>query len=651
MGFPLWLVFGLTLSLSLPPGANPEENKKIQVRGEHYEIVVTATRLEIPAREVANSMTVLTAAFLERTKKTSLAEALESVAGISLSQSGGPGAATSVFLRGANSEHTLFLVDGVELNDPLNPSRSFDPAAFALDNVERVEILRGPQSPLYGSDALGGVINIITRLGSGKPKLSLTSQAGSYGTMITKSEVSGSARGIRFSFGLQHSRTEGVSAASSSYPGNSERDGSRNLSLSGRLSFSPLQQLEIDFTARLTSARVEIDNFGGSYGDDPNFVQDYRQNFFRGQLRAFLPEFRWEQKLSISQVSSRRDYDNPVDAIHLEDSETGRFESQSLKVDWQNNFFLHPYHTLTLGLEHERESGQSEYHMTGPWGEDRSIFPRKKATTTGFYVQDYVRLADRFFATLGLRYDHHSQGGEALTYRLAPAYVFKGTRTKLKGSIGTGFKSPSLYQLYAPPTFYGPVGNPGLKPERSRGWEAGIEQPFSTPAIDVRLAITYFQNQFSDLISFEFLRGYINIGQAEARGLEMEAEMHSAAGFSVSASCLWMETRDRVQNRELLRRPKVRFCATVGYVLKDRWDFSLSFHYTGTRRDRDYSSWPAQEVTLPGYGLLNGVLSWALSPKFELFFKLDNLLNARYEMVYGYGSLGFSLRAGAKVSL
>ncbi len=616
---------------------------------ERHEVVVTATRLEVPAREVASSVTVISAEELERWKRLSVLDVLRDVAGLFTVQSGGPGAAASAFIRGANSEHTLVLIDGVELNDPMNPSRSFDLAHLATENIERVEILRGPQSPLYGSDALGGVINIITKKGAGKPKATLASNAGSYGTFVSGGGISGSAKDVSYSFGLQHSTMKGVSTASSAYPGNSENDTWRNLSLSGRLGIVLGKNLEVDLTARSTLAKVDLDNFGGPYGDDPNNIQDYRHILVRGQIRGLFLHNRWEQKLAVSLVDSRRSHDNPADESHPFDSEKGRFDSRSLKLDWQNNFFIHPANTLTLGVEHEQEEGESEYLMSGQWGTYASDFPLRKARLIGIYIQDYVRWDDRLFASAGLRYDHHSQGRGALTFRVAPAYILQVTGTKLKASLGTGFKSPSLYQLYAPGTYFGPIGNSDLRPEKSLGWDIGLEQSFLSQR--ARLAITYFHNDFKDLISYDSTQGYINIGKAEAKGVEVQLEARPLEAISFNAAYTRLEARDKIQETDLLRRPKDTLCAVLSCPFIDKWDLSFSFHYTGERKDIDYTAWPAREVILPGYSLLNAIISCAPNPNIELFVRLDNILDAHYEMIYGYGALGFSARAGVKLSL
>jgi vitamin B12 transporter len=625
-----------------------QQKQKTSPPPEHHEVVVTATRLETPAREVASSVTVISAEDLSRLRRNFVLEALQEVAGLSLLQNGGQGGAASVFLRGANSEHTLVLLDGVALNDPINPSRSADLAHLETVNVERLEVLRGPQSPLYGSDAIGGVINIITRKGEGKPRWTLTGAGGSYGTMTGQAAVSGSSRGLDYSFGISRYETRGISSAGSAYTGNTEKDGYTNLTLSGRIGFRLRDNLEISLIGRAVRAKTDIDNFGGPSGDDPNNSQDYRSEFFRTEFRSLLLKNRWEQKLGFAVVHSRRDHRNLQDEFHPLESETGFFESRLFKMDWQNNFFVHPANTLTLGLEFESETGESEYLSEGPWGPYGSIFPRQKAKTVGFYVQDYLRLADRAFAALGVRFDHHSQAGDAVTYRLAPAYIVPASRTKFRASWGTGFKSPSLYQLFAPGTHFGPIGNPDLKPERVAGWEAGVEQPLLGDRL--RLSAAYFDNTFRNLIDFDVSRGYINIGRAETKGVEVEFEARPQDGVSFIASYTRLRARDLTDGTDLPRRPKHKWFALVSYTFLTKWTASFSFEHTGERMDFDYSAWLARPVTLPAYALLNAVISYQLRPGLEAFCRLDNILNEKYEMIYGYGTPGLSLQGGVKLS-
>lgn len=619
-----------------------EKEKKIPPL--QHQVVVTATRIETPAHEVASSVSVISKQDLERMKKATVLKTLEEIPGLTIIQNGAAGGAASIFIRGANSEHTLVLMDGVELNNPISPARSVDLAHFTLDNIERIEVLRGPQSTLYGSDALSGVVNIITQKGHGKPKFSLSSAAGSYGTFYSRAGLGGGTEKIHYSLGTTYFQSNGFSSASTDYEGNEEKDGYRNLTFSGRFGYRFSNNLELDVILRTVDARIEADNFGGPYGDDPNSTQRNKSYFLKGEIRTLLMNNRWEQKLGFSLVDYDRRHENSPDTAHPIDSEEGYFKSRLFKVDWQSNLFLHETNTLTFGVDHQQEQGESEYHSDGTWGPTSSLFPLEQSRTTGFYVQDQIRLDSRFFATAGIRWDKHTQFGTSTTYRLAPAFFIKSTQTKLKATLGTGFKSPSLYQLYAPPTFLGPVGNEDLKPEQSIGWDIGIEQYLVEGKI--LLGATYFKNDYKDLIQFDFSQGYTNIGSAESRGLEMYFQALPRAGVELNASYTRTEATDLDTDTSLLRRPKDKLSASIFYPIMKKANIRLSLIHIGEREDLDFSTWPASRVTLSEYTLLNAVFSYDLTLNAQAFLRLDNILNEEYEMIKGYGVPGFSVYGG-----
>ena len=619
-----------------------EKEKKIPPL--QHKVVVTATRIETPAHEVASSVSVISKEELERMKKATVLKTLEEIPGLTIIQNGAAGGAASIFIRGANSEHTLVLMDGIELNNPISPARSVDLAHFTLENIERIEVLRGPQSTLYGSDALSGVVNIITQKGRGKPKFSLSSAAGSYGTLYSRAGLGGGTEKIHYSLGTTYFQSNGFSAASTDYEGNEEKDGYRNLTFSGRFGYRFSNNLELDVILRTVDARIEADNFGGPYGDDPNSVQRNKSYFLKGEIRTLLMKNRWEQKLGFSLVDYDRRHENSPDAAHPIDSEEGYFKSRLFKVDWQSNLFLHETNTLTFGVDHQQEQGESEYHSDGTWGPTSSLFPLEQSRTTGFYVQDQIRLDSRFFATAGIRWDKHTQFGTSTTYRLAPAFFIKGTQTKLKATLGTGFKSPSLYQLYAPSTFLGPVGNEDLKPEQSIGWDIGIEQYLAEGKI--LLGATYFKNDYKDLIQFDFSQGYTNIGSAESKGLELLFQALPRAGVELNASYTRTEATDLDTDTSLLRRPKDKLSASLFYPIMKKANIRLSLIHIGEREDLDFSTWPAARVTLSEYTLLNAVFSYDLTLNAQAFLRLDNILNEEYEMIKGYGAPGFSVYGG-----
>lgn len=649
MNRKIFLMILILTFLTISAQSQAKNKKGGKTADLQYNIVVTATRLETPAREVASSITVITSQEIKRLKKTNVLEVLQDVLGLDLIQNGGPGGTASVFLRGANSEHTLVLLDGVEINDPISPSRFCDLAHLDLANVDRIEILRGPQSTLYGSDAVAGVINIITKKGQGKPKITISSLGGSYQTLSNQTGLSGSSGSLSYSLAASYFRDKGPSAASSSYEGNKEKDGYRNLSLSSRVGFKFNDNFDLDLILRSLKTKTDIDNFGGSYGDDPNNIQDYNSFYLRGQLRLLLLKNRWEQKFSLAMIDYSRYHQNLPDDSHPLQSEKGNFQSKLLKAEWQNNLYLHEANTLTLGLDLQQEEGESDYLFQGAFGSLATHFPQQKASTAGFYVQDQVRVSGCFFATFGARLDAHSQFGTAFTYRLAPAYIIEKTGTKLKATLGTAFKSPSLYQLYAPRTLWGPIGNRYLEPEKSTGWDVGLEQEILGKRIT--LGATYFSNNFKNLINFDYTQGYLNIGRAQSKGVELFLEAHFNHQGLFKINYTHTEAKDRDRQTYLLRRPKDKLSASLNYTLMEKINLNFSFLYTGQRQDMDYSTWPEREVSLPAYWLINGVASYDFSPHFQLFLRLDNIFNEQYEMIKGYGTPGFSALAGLKLEI
>jgi vitamin B12 transporter len=640
----LILIFSIA-PLARPQSPSPEKTKSPLA----HEVVVTATRLETPGREVASAATILSSKDLAASNRTTVLEVLQGVPGLSIQQNGPPGAAASVFIRGANPEHTLVLVDGVEMNDPISTTGLYDLAHLRLDDVERIEIIRGPQSTLYGSEAMGGVIHIITRSGQGRPHFHLSGLAGSYGTASAGASLSGQQGRFRYFLNSSFMRTDGFSAAGASYPGNTEKDGWRSLSLAGRLGWAIGDNTELELAAGRLASRLNLDNFGGPYGDDPNFRQDYVSLQVRGSLRTLLLRNRWEQRLILSFVKHDRTYDNPTDQSHPMDSEQGSFAGQRLKMDWQNNIFLDAVNTLTAGLELERESGESEYISHSAWGEMSSPFPRRSIDSAGLYLQDQIRLGGFLFATAGGRVDRHSASGTALTWRLAPAILIPGTSTKIRTTLGTGFKAPSLYQLYAPGTVWGPIGNLTLRPERSLGWDLGLEQAFFQGKFIASAG--YFHNSFRNLIQFDTIHGYANIGRAETKGVEMELAAGLWPWLNLESSYTRTEARDLDSQTELLRRPRDKFTARLRLQAGSRAVITVDLTRLGPRYDLEYIGWTTQRLRLEPFTLLGAMASLTVRKEVEIFLRLDNILDQTYELVWGYGTPRFSAYAGLRVDL
>jgi vitamin B12 transporter len=637
------IFLALLIGLILIPTFPYAQEKEITLE----KVVVTATRVETPIEEIASSITVISSKEIERKQKTTVLETLRNIPGLDVVQTGGVGSHTSIFLRGTNSEHTLVMIDGVEVNDPISPGRSYDFAHLTVDNIERIEIIRGPQSTLYGSDAIGGVVNIITKKGEGKPKFFLSAEGGTFTTFRETTGISGGNKWVNYSLGLSRFDTEGISAASKK-DGNYERDSYENTSLSTRLGFTPIDNLDIDFILHYIDAKTELDNFAGVGGDDPNYVQESNQFLFKTQVGLSLFEQVWAQKLGFAVNTHDRETKNKKDPQHPFDFEKGSFDGQLLKFDWQHHLELHKTNALTFGFEYKREEGKSKYYWESLWGPGQSIFPEKTANIKGYYIQDQIKLWEQFFATLGVRVDDHSRFGSETTYRIAPAYLIKEIGTKIKGAYGTGFKAPSLYQLFSPATLWGPIGNKNLKPEKSKGWDFGIEQELLKKR--VALGATYFRNDFEDLIQFDSAQGYINIAKAKTEGVELFASAKPMDDLTLRINYTYTDTEDKTTGETLIRRPENKIGFDLNYRFLNDGNVNLGVVYVGKRDDLDFSTSPSRRVKLDPYTLVNLAVSYDINKNFQLFGRIENLFDKEYEEVKGFGTPDLSFFVGTKLS-
>ncbi len=611
---------------------------------EMKEVVVTASRLEETLRYSPDSVTVVTEDEIQKKGEKTVIDVLRDVPGVSIAQYGQFGGGASIYLRGTNNAHTLIMIDGVRVGDPMATDGKMSISDLSTNNIERIEVVRGAQSVLYGSDAIGGVINIITKKGEGKPKFFLSGEGGTYHTYRGAAGLSGGTKWVNYSLGISHFDTKGFSAAHKKY-GNTEKDGHKNTSFSTRLGFTPSEYLDIDFIVRYIDTKTDLDQGGGRGKDDPNFVSDSRQLFFRTQGRLLLLNGLWEQKLGFSLSDHDREYSDKKDAQHPYDSSRGFYDGRVWKVDWQHNLYLHKTNTLTLGVEYEKEKGESEYSWESVWGPGKSIFPEKSAYTKGLYIQDKIALYESFFATLGIRVDDHSRFGSETTYRIAPAYLFKKTGTKIKATYGTGFKAPSLYQLYALATARGPIGNENLKPEKSKGWDAGVEQYLFKDR--VTLGATYFRNDFEDLIDFDWAKGYVNIAKAKTEGAEIFASVRPIEDLTIGASYTYTDTEDKKTGKRFLRRPPHKGSLNLNYRFLNKGNASLDLIYVGKRDD--WAPYP-KRGEVGGYTLVNLAASYDIFKNIQVFGRIENLFDRKYEEVWGYGTAGFSLFGGIKMS-
>jgi len=610
--------------------------------GADGEFVISATRVLTPGGEVASSYTVITAEDIARSGKRSLGDVLRDVPGLHVVRQGGAGQLTSVFLRGTERRHVLVIVDGVEINDPIGVDRAADFAHLHVDNIERIEIIRGPQSPLYGSDAIGGVINIITKKGKGKPTVTITNEGGAHHTFRSLVGIRGGTGRLHYSAMLSRLTSDGISAADRK-DGNREDDGYDNTTFTSRFGYSPFENLELEVFLRGIDAASDLDNAGGAGGDDPNYRQDSKQVLTRAQATLSILDDRWIQTLGLSCGYIRRETRNDTDADHPSDVERSRYVGRTYGADWQNIFELHPTNTLIAGLECREERGRSRYFSDGAWGPFTDRFSTESARTQAAYIQDQVRLGDVFFASVGVRCDDHERFGSETTWRIAPIVHVTRT-TRLKGTYGTGFKAPSLFQLFSA------YGNPDLDPEKTRGWDAGVEQDLFGKRATVGL--TWFRNDIEDAITYDYgTSRYGNINRAVTYGIEATATVKATDRLTFNSSYTRLYTEDKSTGEDLLRRAKHKITAGTNYRFLDRGNANLGVVYVGRRADMDYSTWPASTVTLRSYCLVNLAASYAVSDNVRVFGRIDNLLDKGYQEVLGYGTPGRNAHVGFTVLL
>ncbi len=580
-------------------------------------LTVTASRIPVPVRKSGSSITVITAADIAARKAFTVADVLRSVPGLDVVQSGGLGKTTSVFLRGANSQHTLVLIDGIEVNDPSSPGARFDFAHLTVDNIERIEILRGPQSTLYGSDAIGGVIQIFTKPGRGKPRYGLSAEGGSYGTWKTGGSASGQYRKLRYSVAATHLASNGFSAADDRL-GNDEDDGYRNTTVSARAAWQALDNLNLDAAVRYQNSDTDLDSCGGPNCDDPNYTQKGDQVFARTQAALDLLDHRWRQQLRLAYSRTERrfrDRPNPGDTF----VDNSAFRGEKFKLDWQNTVTPTDWDTLVLGITTETE-----------WMNTDSI-PTHSATTNGYYGENRLKWLERFVTTAGVRLDDHEHAGDKVTWRVTQAVLIPETGTKLHGSYGKGFKAPSLFQLFAPAGFFGPIGNSNLKPERSRGWDVGIDQRFWNERI--LLGATWFHNQFSNLIDFQFGTGYVNLTSARSAGLETYAEIRPLDFLTLRGTYTYTNTEDN-QDEQLRRRPRHKGSFDADIALTETAHFHVNVLVVGSRRFSAFSI----KRKLSNYTVVNLAGDYRVTPWLTLYGRIDNAFDQEYEEVPGYGT-------------
>lgn len=633
--------------------AFPQEKivEKTDVQGLYKlsDVVISATKTQTSTLELANSVTVIDSAEIASRNAANVLDLLKNEYGISFTTQGGASSLSNISIRGGSSDYTLVLVDGVEVNLNSDPKNVYDFAFLSTDNIQSIEILRGPQSTLYGSNSLAGVINVITKKGSSKPNFSLQSEAGSYKTFNNILGLNGSVSDFNYSLTFSRAESEGFSAASEKY-GNVEKDGYKKDLISARFGYDFGDNAQLNFFANYNNSKSDYDQFGGKFGDDPTYEFNQEEYSFRGESKLNLFDQKWKQKIGVSYLRNIRKYSFDYSEFNSASSNSS-YDGYKLKIDWQNNFNLIHNHQLTFGLDNVKDNTVSEYYYNSPFFNMISIFPKKQSTIFGAYLQDQFKVSQNFFAAAGIRLDTHDKFGSAFTFRIAPAYIIWEFGTKIKATLGSGFKAPSLFNLYDPA-----YGNPDLKPEKSLGFDAGIEQFLANDLMSI--GVTYFQNNYTDLFGYDSFGKPLNIKKAKTNGVETYLTSKVINDMTIKLNYTYTSAYDKSdgisdEDRKLIRRPEHKVGGYFSYDFSERLNSNIEIIYVGKRDDLvfDNVTYASTRTQLDPYLLLNFNAHFDLLEFLRLNLRLENILDSDYEEVYGYATPGFSIYGGVKLSI
>ena len=620
-------------------------------------IVVTASRTPVPEASVGSSMTVIEHDELEQRQSASIAEILRDVPGFAVSRSGVLGSSTQIRVRGAEGNHVMVMIDGIEAND-MAQGDEFGFAHLLASDVERIEIIRGPQSALWGSDALAGVINIITRRGAGPITARGSFEAGSFATINGGASLSGGTDRYHFNVG---GSVLDAGGANISRVGD-EDDGYENTSISFSGGVNALEWLSLLVTGRHVDAHNEwdeIDFFLTGLPMDSDVESDSIQDF--AQARVDVDPFagRWTQHL----IAAFSGTDNENYAGGLD---TGSGKGKRWTFTWQSDYrlqttqILPAEHTFTLAVEHEAE----DFSQRGPASFFGDPNQDRESQTTAVVGEYRFLSANGLAFSAGGRHDDNSEFRDDTTWRVTGSYLLAATSTRLRGSYGTGSKNPTFTERFGffATSFPPFVGNPDLVPERSEGWEAGLDQ--SVAAGRVSIGVTYFNERLRDEIeSFVFDPATVSFtavnkdGTSHREGVEVTGEFALADALQLRAHYTFLDATQPdaagSQEREL-RRPRHSGGASLNYAFLDgRGNVNVNFVHTGDQRDLFFPPFPLPQetVTLNAFNLVAVAGSWEVLRNITLFARVENVLDDDYEEVYGFSSPGLAAYAGLRVSL
>ncbi|MBK1968036.1 MULTISPECIES: TonB-dependent receptor plug domain-containing protein [Brevundimonas] len=605
------------------------------------DVVVTANRSAQPIERVGASVTVLTQAAIEARQTPAVVELLAQTPGVSFTRNGGVGTSTGVNIRGAESQHTVVLIDGVKLNDPSSTQGGFNFGNLLIGDTARIEVLRGAQSTLWGSQAIGGVVNIVTAEPTEALQGSLDAEAGARGTTYFRGGIGGANERLSWRLAASRYDTDGFSA----FAKGTEDDGYTNTGLSGRLNLKVTDAVSLDLRSVWSSGRNDFDAFNGDsreYGKTQELVAYAGLNFD-------LLDGRFRNRIGYAHTDTDRRNFNPDNKVQ---TLTFDAEGQNRRWEYQGAFAFTEALNATFGLEHEKS--EMKTRSPGDWNPNPA-FGRGEAELNSAYGQVQWTVLDGLTLTGGLRYDDHAQYGDNLLGQVAAAWALNEGDTVVRASWGQGFRAPGLYELYSE------YGNLNLQPEEFDSWEIGVEQRLFDRAV---VSATYFNRQADNEIRYNgcstpstdplcTVNGagrwgyYRNVQKTEAQGVELVGRVDVTERLNVSANYTWTDAKSAsgaTDGKRLTRRPEHMANFAADYAFAFGLKTGVAVRYVGETFNNDTNT-----VKVDAYTLVDLRASYPINDTLEVYGRIENAFDEDYQTVLNYGAPGRGVFGGVRV--
>lgn len=616
------------------------------IADDHIEnIVSTANRTPMAQSRIGSAVSVVNRSQIDARQSAQVSDLIQDLPGIAVSRASGPGSQTQVRVRGAEANQLLVLIDGVAANNP-SGADEFNFASLTAWDVEKIEVVRGPQSALWGSDALAGVINITTRNGGEEPlRGGLFLEGGSFDTINGGGSVGLNTGRLSTDLNVSWYDSAGVNIAREG----DEKDGYDNLTVGLNSSFQATDTLRLGFAARQTEASNDYDDTSTTgLPVDADLTTDNRLTFLRADASLALLDQRLNQDLQFSYADTRTTNKD-------QGSTASTDEGERFGVYWQASWDFTPLpneYRATVAVDYDKEEFETSAPVFGGLSDQQ-----QDRDSIGYVTELLAQPLESLNLSASLRHDDNSDFKDKTTYRLTGTWRIDASDSRLHASYGTGMKKPTFTELFGffPGSF---IGNPDLKPEESRGGDIGFEQGW----LDGRLTtdLTWFYAELTDEIRTVFLPGFqstaINSdGHSRRQGVEATLRGRLRPGLEATASYTYTDSEepdDAGGKQTETRRPRHMAALNLDYrMLNDRVGLNLNLSYTGEQTDQDFSVFPSPYVTLDDYTLVNIAASYAASDTLTIYARAENLFDEDYENLFGFRTPGAGYYAGIRMNL